>query len=170
MQKHMARGIKKKQTVIFSLFVYVAFVIGIILSVLGFIFIHPVSSLLGASGELLENCIAYARIILVALPFFILQVMFQSFFVAAEKPHLGLAVTISSGITNMILDAVLVTILPQEYKLAGAAIATAMSQVVGGVIPLFYFLEKTTAFFVWERQSLKEGRFSRPAPTDHLSL
>ena len=71
--------------------------------------------------------------------------MFQSFFVAAEKPHLGLAVTISSGITNMILDAVLVTILPQEYKLAGAAIATAMSQVVGGVIPLFYFFRKNNS-------------------------
>ncbi len=143
--KTYGEGDKEKANRYFSLFVYVAFVIGIILSVLGFIFIHPVSSLLGASGELLENCIAYARIILVALPFFILQVMFQSFFVAAEKPHLGLAVTISSGITNMILDAVLVMILPQEYKLAGAAIATAMSQVVGGVIPLFYFFRKNNS-------------------------
>ncbi len=143
--KTYGEGNKEKANSYFSLFVYVAFVIGIILSVLGFIFIHPVSSLLGASGELLENCIAYARIILVALPFFILQVMFQSFFVAAEKPHLGLAVTISSGITNMILDAVLVMILPQEYKLTGAAIATAMSQVVGGVIPLFYFFRKNNS-------------------------
>ncbi len=88
--KTYGEGNKEKANSYFSLFVYVAFVIGIILSVLGFIFIHPVSSLLGASGELLENCIAYARIILVALPFFILQVMFQSFFVAAEKPHLPL--------------------------------------------------------------------------------
>lgn len=71
--------------------------------------------------------------------------MFQSFFVAAEKPHLGLTVTISSGVTNMILEAVLVILLPQEYKLSGAAIATAMSQMVGGVIPLFYFFRKNSS-------------------------
>ena len=65
--------------------------------------------------------------------------MFQSFFVAAEKPQLSLIVTVSSGVTNMILDAVLVMLLPQEYKLAGAAITTAVAQIVGGVVPLFYF-------------------------------
>lgn len=72
----------------------------------------------------------YARVILAALPFYVLQLLFQSFFVTAEKPHLGLAVTISAGMTNMIFDAILVISLPQEYKLAGAAIATAMSQLM----------------------------------------
>ena len=71
--------------------------------------------------------------------------MFQSFFVAAEKPQLGLIVTISAGATNMLLDAVLVMLLPQELKLAGAAVATAMSQTVGGVIPLFYFFRKNSS-------------------------
>ncbi len=138
-------GDKKKANEYFSLFVYVAFVLGIFLAVLGFIFISPIATLLGAKGELLENCIVYGRIILTTLPFFVLQLLFQSFFVAAEKPHLSLLVTGASGVTNMILDAVLVILLPQEYKLAGAAIATALSQFIGGVIPLGYFLRKNSS-------------------------
>lgn len=143
--KTYGEGDEEKANSYFSLFVYVAFGIGILLSALGFLFIRPISAMLGAEGELFENCVVYARIILAVLPFFILQVMFQSFFVAAEKPNLGLTITICSGATNMILDAVLVLLLPQEYKLAGAAIATAMSEVVGGVIPLFYFFRKNSS-------------------------
>lgn len=139
-------GNKEKANSYFSLLVYTAFLLGIIFAVLGFIFIRPVAVLLGADGALLENCVLYSRIILLALPFYILQMMFQSFFVAAEKPNLGLIVTISSGATNMILDAVLVISLPQEFKLAGAAAATAISQTVGGIIPLFYFFRKNSSF------------------------
>lgn len=143
--KTLGEGQNEKANRYFSLFVYVAFAIGIVLSASGFIFIRPICSLLGASGELWENCVVYARIVLASLPFFVLQIMFQSFFVAAEKPHLGLTVTISSGVTNMVLDAVLVGLLPQQYKLAGAAIATAVSEVVGGVVPLFYFFRKNSS-------------------------
>lgn len=143
--KTYGMGNQEKANNYFSLFVYIAFAIGIVLASLGFIFIRPISSMLGASGELLENCVIYARISFVSLPFFVLQIMFQSFFVAAEKPHLGLIVAISSGVTNMVMDAVLVMFLPQEYKLMGAAIATAMSEVVGGVVPLFYFFRKNNS-------------------------
>lgn len=143
--KTYGEGDREKANRNFSLFVYVACALGIALAVLGFVFIRPIASLLGASGALLENCVVYSRFILPALPFYVLQVMFQSFFVAAEKPHLGLIVTISSGVTNMLLDAVLVILLPQEYKLAGAATATAMSMLVGGVIPLFYFFRKNSS-------------------------
>lgn len=139
-------GNKEKANSYFSLLVYTAFLLGIIFAVLGFVFIRPIAVLLGAEGALLENCVLYSRIILLALPLYILQMMFQSFFVAAEKPNLGLIVTISSGATNMILDAVLVISLPQEYKLAGAAAATAISQTVGGIIPLFYFFRKNSSF------------------------
>lgn len=152
--KTYGEGDKEKANRYFSLFVYVAFALGIALAALGLVFIRPIASLLGASGELLENCVVYARIILLALPCYVLQIMFQSFFVAAEKPHLGLTVTISSGVTNMILDAVLVILLPQEYKLAGAAIATAMSQTVGGVIPLFYFFRKNSSILRLGRTEL----------------
>ena len=143
--KTYGEGDKEKANRYFSLFVYVAAALGIALAVLGFVFIRPIASLLGASGELLENCVFYSRVIFPALPCYVLQIMFQSFFVAAEKPQLGLAVTVSSGVTNIILDTVLVILLPQEYKLAGAALATAMSMVVGGVVPLFYFFRKNSS-------------------------
>lgn len=143
--KTFGEGDKKKANEYFSLFVYIVLALGILFAVLGFIFIRPIAILLGAEGEMIDNAVRYARIILLALPFNVLQMMFQSFFVTAEKPQLGLAVTVSSGVTNMVLDAVLVMLLPQELKLSGAAIATAMSQVVGGVIPLLYFGRKNTS-------------------------
>lgn len=135
-------GDKEKANSIFSLIVYVAFGVGVVLAVLACFFIRPIAVLLKAEGALLENSVIYAQIILCALPFYILQVMFQSFFAAAEKPQLGLFVTVAAGMTNFVLDAVLVISLPQEYKLAGAAVATALSQVMGGVIPLIYFFRK----------------------------
>ena len=129
----------------FSLFVYVALGISLVLAVVSFIFLRPIAELLGAEGELLDNAVLYGRIILLALPFNVLQFLFQSFFVTAEKPQLGLVTTVSSGVANMVLDAVLVILLPQEYKLAGAAVATAVSQSVGGIIPLVYFSRKNSS-------------------------
>lgn len=152
--KAFGEGDSERANRYFSLFVYVAFGLGVIIAALGFIFIRPISILLGAQGELLENCVVYARIILVALPFYVCQLLFQSFFVTAEKPHLGLAVTVSSGLSNMVLDAVLVMLLPGPYKLAGAAVATAMSQVVGGVVPLFYFFRKNSSILRLQKTSM----------------
>lgn len=143
--KAFGEGKPEEANSYFSLFTYIAFAVGVCFAVLGFIFIRPIAVLLGAEGELLDNCVVYARVILTALPFYVLQLLFQSFFVTAEKPHMGLVVTISAGLTNMILDAVLVILLPQAYKLAGAAAATALSQVVGGCIPLFYFGRKNSS-------------------------
>lgn len=143
--KVLGEGDRDRANRYFSLFTYVAFGLGVLFSALGILFIRPIARLLGAEGALLENCVVYARINLAATPFFILQLLFQSFFITAEKPQLGLAVTISSGVTNMVLDAVLVTLLPLPFKLTGAAIATAMSQAVGGVVPLFYFFRKNSS-------------------------
>ena len=123
----------------FSLFVYVATALGVVFAVLGYIYIRPIAVFLGAEGELLKACVIYGRINMIGLPFYLWQLLFQSFFVTAERPNMGLGVTIASGVTNMVLDAVLVILLPQEYKLAGAAWATVLSQVVGGVVPLIYF-------------------------------
>ncbi len=135
----------------FSLFVYTSLIIGVILAVVGFVFIRPIAALLGAEGQLLDNAAVYGHIILIALPFNIIQYLFQSFFVTAGKPHLGLVTSIFAGVTNMVLDAVLVILLPQEYKLAGAAIATAASQTVAGVFSLCYFGRKNDS-------SLRLGR------------
>lgn len=152
----------------FSLFVYVSFALGAVLAVLGIVFIRPISIRLGAEGALLDNCVVYARIILAALPFYVLQLLFQSFFVTAEKPQLGLAVTVSAGLTNMVLDAVLVISLPQQYKLAGAALATALSQVVGGTVPLFYFARKNSSILRLGRTSF-DGRAILKACTNGSS-
>ncbi|MDD7282027.1 MAG: MATE family efflux transporter [Erysipelotrichaceae bacterium] len=143
--KTLGEGNKKKANELFSLFVYVSFLLGIVFAIFSIAFIRPIAIGLGAKGLLLENCVTYGRIFLCALPFYVLQLLFQSFFVTAEKPQLGLFVTILAGITNMVLDAVLVMGLPQDYKLIGAALATATSQVVGGSIPLVYFFRKNSS-------------------------
>lgn len=166
--KTFGEGNKEKANEYFSLFIYVAFALGIVFAILGITFIRPISALLGAEGELLEDCVVYARVILIALPFYVLQLLFQSFFPAAEKPQLGLAVTVLSGVTNMVLDAVLVILLPQEYKLVGAAIATAMSQFVGGVIPLIYFFRKNGSILRLGRAKL-DGRAILKACTNGSS-
>ena len=138
-------GDRERANRYFSLFVYVTFALGAMFAVLAFAFMRPIAELLGAKGEILECCVLYGRIIVCALPFQVLQYLFQSFFVAAEKPKLGLAVIVAAGVTNMVLDAVLVILLPQEYKLAGAAFATALSQCVGGAVPLVYFFRKNSS-------------------------
>ena len=135
--KTMGEGDRERANSIFSTIIYVSIGLGVIISVLGIIFIRPVAALLGAEGAMLDDCVLYGRIILAALPAFILQMEFQSFFVTAEKPQLGLAVTVASGVINMVLDAVIVGIFP--LGLVGAATATAVSQLVGGIIPIIYF-------------------------------
>ena len=140
--KTFGEGDPERANRYFSLFVYASFLLGILFSVLGFVFLRPIAALLGAAGKLLDNCVIYGRIVIAAMPFFVLQLLFQSFFVAAEKPNLGFWVIVAGGVTNMIGDAVLVTLLPQELKLSGAAIATALGQLVGGGVPLVYFFRK----------------------------
>lgn len=151
--KTFGEGNSEKANRYFSLFVYFSFALGLLFAILGIIFVRPVATLLGAEGELLDNSVLYARIILAALPFYVLQLLFQSFFVTAEKPQLGFIVTVLAGVTNMVLDAVLVTLFPQEYRLAGAALATAISQTVGGAFPLFYFFRKNNSILRLGRTS-----------------
>lgn len=162
------QGKKELANRYFSLFVYLSFGLGIVLGILGIIFIRPIAVFLGANEALVEHCVIYARIILASLPFYILQLLFQSFLITAEKPNLGLIVTVSAGVTNMVLDAVLVMLLPQEYKLAGAAIATALSQVVGGSIPLIYFARKNDSLLRLGRTSF-DGRVVLKACTNGSS-
>lgn len=141
--KTMGEGDTQKANEIFSLIVYVSIFLGILFAVLGVAFIRPIAVLLGAKGEMLENCVLYGRIILPALPFFILQYEFQCLFATAAKPNLGLYITIASGVTNMFLDALFVA--GFRWGLVGAAAATAFSQFVGGILPLIYFGRKNTS-------------------------
>lgn len=138
--KTMGVGDMKKANEMFSLIVYTAGAFGVILTVFGILFLRPMVSFMGADGELLENCVVYGRIILLALPFYILQYEFQCLFAVAEKPRLGLYVTIAAGIINMVLDALFVAVF--HWGLAGAAAATAFSQFTGGMAPILYFGRK----------------------------
>lgn len=121
----------------FSFLVYMTIACGLVLAILGFVCVRPVAALLGAEGEMLEYCVLYGRILFIALPAFMLQTEFQTFFVTAEKPELGFKITVASGVANMILDWLFVAVFP--WGLAGAAWATAISQAVGGILPLLYF-------------------------------
>lgn len=136
--KTMGEGDYKKANRLFSLLIYVAFVVGAVLCAGGIVFIRPIAALLGADGALLDNCVLYARYILATLPFYILQMAFQSFFVTAEKPNLGLVMTVIAGGCNMVLDALFVAVF--RWGLTGAAVATAFSQFLGGFVPFFYFI------------------------------
>ena len=133
----LGEGDKARAQRLFSLFVYVTAVCGVILAALGIALLRPIAAWLGAEGDLLEQCVLYGRIILIALPAYMLQYEFQSFFVAAEKPQLGLAFTVASGLTNIVLDMLFVGV--WRGGLAGAAAASVISQAVGGLGPVVYF-------------------------------
>ena len=136
--KTMGEGDDARAKRLFSMLVGVTVLIGAALTAVVFIFMRPISMLLGAEGEMLDDCVTYGRILTLSMVPFMLQNEFQSFLIAAERPRLGLAVTVAAGVTNMVLDALFVAVLGRG--LAGAAAATALSQTVGGVIPLIYFL------------------------------
>lgn len=138
--KTMGEGKKEKAKQLFSLFIYVTIGCGVVLAVLSFILLPNIAEWLGAEESMLDDCVTYGRIIVLALPFYMLQFEFQSFFVTAEKPELGLAVTVISGGANMVLDALFVAVF--HWGLIGAAAATAVSQCIGGIVPLIYFYVK----------------------------
>ena len=121
----------------FSLIVYTTLAVGITLSLTTLLLLRPISVLLGAEGEILECCVRYGRILLISLPAFLLQGLFQPFMVAADKPSLGLKIALMAGATNILFDYLL--IVPCNLSLEGAAIATALSQCVAGIVPFVYF-------------------------------
>lgn len=143
--KTLGEGKPEKANRIFSLLIYSGFGLGVILGGLGIVFIRPISVLLGAEGELLEDCVVYGRIFLASIPFYILQYEFQSLFVTAEKPRLGLAVTVGAGVANMVLDALFVGLF--KWELVGAGLATAISVAVGAILPLIYFARENSSLF-----------------------
>ena len=122
----------------FSMMIILTAVLGVLLAVVGVAFMPDVARFLGATDEMMGDCVLYGRIVIGFTAAFMLQNVFQSFLIAAEKPHLGLISTVAAGVTNMVLDAVFIMLF--DWGVAGAAIATGLSQCVGGFIPLFYFL------------------------------
>lgn len=138
--KTLGEGKAEQANRYFSMLIWCAAVGGVILTLLGQALLRPIAVMMGAEGEMLRYAVLYGRIMLCSMAFFILQVTFQSFCVAAEKPKLGLGIMVGAGVANIVLDALFIVVF--KWGLAGAAAASAISQVVGGVIPLVYFLRE----------------------------
>lgn len=136
--KTMGEGKREKASKQFSLLIYTSAIFGIILAVFGIIVLRWIISVLGAEGQLLEDSITYGQVVLLAIPAYILQCEFQCLFATAEKPKLGLYVAIGAGITNIILDFLFIVVF--KWGLVGAAAATAISQFIGGIVPVIYFV------------------------------
>ena len=141
--KTIGEGDKTKANKIFSLIIYISLAISVGLAILAIVFMRPIASALGAEGQLLEDSITYGRLVAIAIPAFVLQTEFQILFATAEKPKIGLYITIAAGVTNIVLDALFIVVF--SWGLVGAAVATALSLFVGGVIPLFFFGRKNSS-------------------------
>lgn len=138
--KTMGEGDNEKANGLFSMITYVSIGAGMVIAILGVIFVRPIAILLGAGEEMLDDCVLYGRILLAAMPVYMLQQEFQSFFVTAEKPQMGFITMVIAGCTNMVLDALFVVVF--HWGVAGAAVATIISQAVGGLVPVAYFLRE----------------------------
>ncbi len=135
--KTLGMGDREKANEIFSMLTAVCIIGGIVATAVALVLLRPVAQLLGAEGEMLEDCVIYGMIVLPASTAYILQFAFQSFCVTAEKANLSLGMTVASGVCNIVLDALFVAVF--RWGLVGAAVATAIAQTVGAVIPLIYF-------------------------------
>lgn len=151
----LGMGKRERANALFSMLIAVTACSGVLLSLAGLASLRKVAALLGAQGDMLDQCVVYGRILMPALPFFMLQNAFQSFFVTAEKPKLGLAVTVAAGLSNIALDALFVAVF--GWGLTGAAVATAVSQTVGGLTPILYFASPNRSLLRLTRFSL-DGR------------
>lgn len=135
--KTLGEGKTQKANNLFSFFIYVMIFFGLIMGILGALFMPQIALLLGAKGDVLTNAIVYGRISMIGVPFFALQYTMQSFLIAAEKPNLGLYITIAAGVTNIFLDGLFIVVL--HLGLVGAALATVLGQFIGSVVPLVMF-------------------------------
>ena len=138
--RYLGAGQKERARRYFSMLVEFTALLGLILTAIGLIFMEPIARFLGATEEMIPDCVLYGRIVIAFNVAFMFQNVFQSFLVAAEKPRLGLVATVSAGVTNMVLDALLVGVF--RWGLAGAALATGLSQTVGAAIPMVFFLNR----------------------------
>lgn len=153
--KTLGEGDRKKANRYFTMMIYLSLICGVAASVIGFVFIRPISYLLGATDTMIGDCVEYGRMIFLFTTAFMMQNVFQSFLVTAEKPRLGLLATVGAGVTNMALDAWFIAGLGWGVK--GAALATGISQTVGGILPLIYFLRPNSSLLKITRTKL-EGR------------
>lgn len=136
--KVLGEGDRKKANEFFTMMIIFVLILAAVVSALGIAFIRPVAKFLGADEQMMGYCVVYGRIVIGFSAAFMLQNVFQSFLIAAEKPKLGLITILAAGCTNMVLDALFVGVF--KWGVTGAAVATGISECVGGFIPLIYFI------------------------------
>ena len=136
--KTLGEGRRELANRYFTMMVYFTLILGVTLGILGITFIRPVSYLLGADEDTISYCVTYGSIVIGFTVAFMMQNLFQNFLVVAEKPKLGLVATLAAGLTNMVLDALFIAVF--RWGVVGAALATGISQLVGGILPLIYFM------------------------------
>ena len=141
--KVLGEGEPEKAKRYFTMMILFTLLVGAVLTVFGVTMMEKVARFFGATDEMLHDCVLYGRIVISFTTAFMLQNVFQSFLIAAEKPKLGLIATVAAGVTNMALDALFIA--GFHWGVAGAAIATGLSQCVGGLFPLIYFLRPNSS-------------------------
>ena len=157
--KTLGEGRQEEANRIFSMLIYFALGLGVLLTIFGIAVLKRIVIKMGADDAMLRHCMIYGRIVLLGIPFYMLQNMFQNFLIAAEKPQLGLIVTIAAGVTNMVLDALFIAVL--GWGAAGAAAATALGQCVGGLVPFVYFARKNSSRLALVKTKLLGGALLR---------
>lgn len=151
--KTLGEGKKKKANQYFTMIVVFTVILGVLLSVIGIVFVRPISYLLGADSAMIEECVRYGRVAFLFNTSFMLQNVFQTFLTTAEKPKLGLAATVAAGLTNMVFDAIFIVVF--RWGVTGAALATGISECIGGLLPLFYFLRSNRSLLKLVRTKIK---------------
>lgn len=160
--KKLGEGKDREAREDFSFLTLVSFLFGIAILLIGNIFIEPIVRALGSTDALLPYCVDYLSVSLLLAPAAMLQMMFQTFFVTAGKPLIGLMLTISGGVANMILDYLFMG--PFNMGISGAALATGIGELIPAVIGLFYFLFTRHSLYLTKPvvrfQVLKESCFN----------
>lgn len=160
--KKLGEGKEREAREDFSFLTLVSFLFGIAILLIGNIFIEPIVRALGSTDALLPYCVDYLSVSLLLAPAAMLQMMFQTFFVTAGKPLIGLMLTISGGVANMILDYLFMG--PFNIGISGAALATGIGELIPAVIGLFYFLFTRHSLYLTKPvvrfQVLKESCFN----------
>ena len=166
--KTLGEGRQEEANRIFSMLIYFALGLGVLLTIFGIAVLKGIVIKMGADDAMLRHCMIYGRIVLLGIPFYMLQNMFQNFLIAAEKPQLGLIVTIAAGVTNMVLDALFIAVL--GWGVAGAAAATALGQCVGGLVPFVYFARKNSSKLSLVKTRLMGGALFHACTTGSSEL
>lgn len=164
--KTLGEGDHEKANRLFTLFIIISGVLGVIVTIIGEIFLPDLTALMGAEGQLLNQCIAYGRISLLTMGLFMMQYAFQSFFVTSEKPQLGFAFTVIAGCMNIVLDVLFIIVF--HWGIEGSALATSISEIFGGITPCIYFARNNSRLLQF-RKTHFDGSSALKACTNGMS-